>query len=365
MKCQFFALVVMILSVNPLFADCESGKEWELGRAIQVAPTFTKNKEWPAWKAKLGECVGESVVFSQQCYFYTKPNAEDLVTCFGDQIHEVPWHVVPEKERTFYAFQSDWNAWYKKRLTTINMVNLLLLKKPERQSGPGNLAYTPDKPNPTSKNEHVLTLKHDSWQNMYAVGEMYAQISVREDGAKMKIGQRINAHQVKFFDVRYQIPVNKDWHQGTAPFVLSDMFPGYIFKDGHYPGDDDDIWTARVFVPGYKHRAWTPNNPSPESEKENNIILSEHSWQNMYSVGTTYCQVQKRSNTFKIKFGIIRDGYIEIFNVYRNIPIQQDWSEGDAPDLSMEFPEYKFLAGLNPEGSEVWTAQIQIPGYNL
>jgi hypothetical protein len=372
MKYALITIIAVILFSflnSSVFAGC-GGKEWELGRALQVTPTGSTNfKDWPLWKVKLGTCVGDSIVFSKQYYYNVKPTSKELSASFGQSVHDDVWHAIPEKQRTFYVFQSDWNAWHKRlqgRLATISAINFLLTKTPERQPGPGNLAYTPDNPSPTAENESVLTLSQKAWQRMYREGENYVQIQVRADGAKIKFGQRINTDQVKFFDVRYQIPVSIDWYEGITPFILSDMFPGYIFKDEMYPGDEQDIWTARVFIPGYKHIAYTPDKPSPSSEGESNISLSEYSWQNVYPLGSSFCQIQKRSdNTFKVKFGVVRNGYVEIFNVHRNIPVSSGWSEGKAPfNLAIAFPEYHFQGGFDPEGSEVWTARVWIPRYN-
>ena len=361
------------------------GKEWSLGRVIEVGPRGVDDSGYRIWKAKLGVCDNTTPKFVSSLHWQQWYEDPDIFLhinmefgepepgydeAHGELIHTEPWFVDEEKNRTYYVFESDWQKWHKQRqLAAITAINSLLLKKLSSQHGPGELAYTPDNPSPTAKNESILTLTDTAWQRVYKVGEMYAQIEVRADGAKIKFGQRININHVKFFDIRYKIPVSADWHPGTAPFILSDMFPGYIFKDEFYPEDEKDIWTARMFIPGYKHAAWTPTNPNPKAATEGIITLSENSWQNMYPIGTTYCQISLNdaNNAFKIKFGLIQDGYVEIFNLYRDIPIFIHWARGDEPmELLFEYPEYKFGPGIDPGGpNDVWTARVWIPGYNF
>lgn len=314
-------IFALISSAN---AEVKCGPEWELGRAIQVAPTNSSNSKWPKWKGKLGKCVSGEVSFSTEAYFNSFPSASALYSAFGTQVHADLWYNVSEKSRTYFVFESDWQKWNdekeKKNIAgTMSAINSFLLSSTNNVSAPSdpnmypsNLAYTPDNPNPYI-NEGNLSLSTNSWQKReYVTGEMYAQIEVRNDGtAKMKFGKLIDASTVQWFDVRKNIPVSGDWYVGITPFILSDMFTGYIFKDAFYPGDDRDIWAARIFIPGYKNTAWTPSNPKPAAANEENIILNEYSWQNMYPVGSTYCQISLRGlNLVKIKFGIVKNGHI-------------------------------------------------------
>ncbi len=358
-----FFMVGAVFVAASTKAECLD-REWSLGRAIEVTPTNSTDPKWPPWKAKLGVCKDDSIIFTTK-YFRNKPNSIELTKAFGKIVHNKTWFVNTKKNRIYYVFESDWNLWRQKTIGTQTALSILLLSSPERQPGPGNLAYTPDKPSPTSENEPILTLSTKAWQRVYAVGEMYAQIEVRTDGtAKMKYGQRIDADHIKFFDVRYDIPVSADWYTGITPFILSDMFPGYIFEGEFYPEDEKDIWSVQVFVPGYKHPAYTPDNKNPNAADEGSISLNESSWQNMYPIGSMYCQISlKNDNTFKIKFGVMRDGYVEIFNLYRNIPVPANWTRGQEPfPLRFTYPEYKFGVGSDPgASSDVWTARVWIP----
>ena len=356
------ACVICMFTFNLAVAGECPGKEWSLGRAIEVIPTDNES----LWKAKLGKCVNGRIVFSSPNHFNAQPTVAELNKVFHTVVHAKSWHEVPAKKRVYYVFEDDWQKWRRKIDGVRPAIISFLLTSSRSHPGPNALVYTPEHPNPKAKNEEVLVLSDGAWQRRaYRIGELYAQIQVRAAGGKMKIGQRIDADHVKFFDVRYDIPVDPSWCPGSAPFNLKELFPGYVFKHEFYPDDEDgrDVWSARVFIPGYKHMAWTPDNPNPQVGNEI-ILLSENSWQNeLYLVGTTYCQVSLQSNdTFKLKFGKIYKGYVKIFNLYRDIPIPANWIRGDPPiKLQFAYPEYKFGAGNDPGGSkDVWTAKVWV-----
>jgi hypothetical protein len=364
MKNAIFLLIFVFFgtTLTEAWAECP-GTEWSLGRAIQVAPTFSTNPKWPKWKAKLGVCRGGDVSFIQDAYFqHAAPTPEQLTAAFGEAVHAKPWHAVPEKQRTFYVFGADYEAEMSHRGAFVSSVILPLLLTEKREIGPGPTTYTPENPNGTAANDPALTLSEDAWQRTYPVGAIYCQVNVRLGGAKVKFGQRISDTIVRWFDIRYDIPVDPNWSAGLAPFDLSAIFPGYVFKNAQYPGDDQDIWTARVLIPGYKHPVYTPSSPNSSADGENDLILSEDSWQQHYPDGALYCQVDVRPEGAKVKFlQKFADRAIP-YAVFREISVDSAWTLGQAPfNLLMAFPEYDFDLGFHPIGEETeWSARVYL-----
>ena len=229
------------------FAETKCGPEWILGRAIQIAPTSSPDTEWPTWKAKIGECKDGEVNFSTEAYFDEKPTALDLMDAFSNMVHIDPWLEVPEKNRTFYVFESDWLQWQQSemaKVASLQSVYALILFNKEDETP----IYSPGNPMPGIEDEGIISLWEKSWQQIYPNGALFVQIEVRIGGAKVKFLQKLSDRAVPFAIYR-DIPVYDNWSIGQEPFDIKKAFPEYNFGAGFAPVGEQTHWSSRVYIP--------------------------------------------------------------------------------------------------------------------
>ncbi len=357
---MFFVLIIC-MTINVYAGAKKCGPAWRLGTAIQVAPTNSQNPNWPKWKAKLGSCEDGNVAFVSHVYFEDQPDASALSAAFNVIIHDKPVYHDEAKNRTFFVYENDWQNDWQKRHNIISVINLLLLSDSAQNSG--TIAYTPDSPADITEEDQLILDTH-SWQKMYPVGSLFCQVQNRGGSANVKFGRRVSDDVVQWFDIRSDIAIDENWSYGMRPFDLNAAFPQYLFREELCPNDDRDIWTARVYVPGYKHQVYSPRNPSPSAKDEKNFSFSDDSWQHVFEDGALYIQVHIKKDGAKVKFLQKFSDHAECFCIYRAIPLDTGWEYGMEPfNPHIAFPEYDFGQGfVPPEGEDaVWSAQVFVP----
>ncbi len=240
-------MVVVFSSLQEnTYAAC-SGKEWSLGRAVQVSYQEDNDAEH-RYKAQFGTCVDDDVEFTNPQYFASSPSTTELSEFYGT-LHDEVWLSVPEKSRAYYVLEEDWRNDRTKIVVTSVIAPLLLLNNNDIPLTP--TVYTPDNPNPAAETETPVDLTDKSWQKMYEDGETFCQVSLRSDGTiKIKFCI-ISGSQAIVFNVEKNILPPTNWMRGEAPLDLSTTFPEYTFKNEMDPGDNEDVWTAQVLIPGY------------------------------------------------------------------------------------------------------------------
>jgi hypothetical protein len=231
--------------------QCSNSKEWKFGSAVQVTYKADNDTDH-RWNAQLGVCDGTNVTFSNKRYFSHEPIVAELSAIYGE-LYTHPWVSDEVKGRTYYVFESDHRAFRARIAGVMNAIlgQLLLSDEVQPEQPP---VYSPDNPQP-DLDENDIILDQDSWQNVYPDGATYCQAELRGlNLVKVKFGLKQADRVVIFHALTLPTTVVNDWNdwtRGGPPIDLAENFLEYMFTNEHDPGDNTDVWTARVWIPGY------------------------------------------------------------------------------------------------------------------